>query len=42
MVCTSIVIAINTKIIGIMISFTDHYNAIFIDRLPYKTKFGKD
>ena len=42
MVCTSIVIAINTKIIGIMISFSDHYNAIFIDRLPYKTKFGKD
>ena len=27
-------IANNTKIIYIMISFTDHYNAISIDRLP--------
>ena len=25
-----------------MISFTDHYNAIFIDRFPSKTKIGKD
>ena len=25
-----------------MISFTGHYNAIFIDRLPPKTKIAKD
>ena len=25
-----------------MVSFTDHYNAISIDRLPSKTKTGKD
>ena len=25
-----------------MVSFTDHYNAISIDRLPSKTKIGKD
>ena len=25
-----------------MISFTDHYNAIYIDRPPSKTKIGKD
>ena len=25
-----------------MISFTDHYNAISIDRLPSKTKTGKE
>ena len=25
-----------------MVSFTDHYNAIFIDRFPSKTKIGKD
>ena len=25
-----------------MISFNDHYNAISIDRLPSKTKIGKD
>ena len=25
-----------------MVSFTDHYNAISIDRLPLKTKIGKD
>ena len=25
----------------IMVSFTDHYNAISIDRLPSKTKIGK-
>ena len=24
-----------------MLSFTDHYNAISIDRLPSKTKIGK-
>ena len=25
-----------------MISFSDHYNDLFIDRLSSKTKFGKD
>ena len=25
-----------------MVSFTDHYNAISIDKLPSKTKIGKD
>ena len=25
-----------------MVSFTDHCNAIFIDRFPSKTKIGKD
>ena len=25
-----------------MLSFTDYYNAISIDRLPSKTKIGKD
>ena len=30
------------KINHIMISFTDHFNAISIDRLPSKTKTGKD
>ena len=25
-----------------MVSFTDHYNTILIDRLPSKTKVGKD
>ena len=34
--------ASNTKINHIMVSFTDHYNAIFIDRFPSKTKIGKD
>ena len=34
--------ASNTKINLIMVSFTDHYNAIFIDRFPSKTKIGKD
>ena len=32
----------NAKINHIMVSFTDHYNAIFIDRFPSKTKIGKD
>ena len=32
----------NTKINHIMVSFTDHYNAIFIDKFPSKTKIGKD
>ena len=34
--------ATNTKINHIMVSFTDHYNAIFTDRFPSKTKAGKD
>ena len=25
-----------------MVSFSDHYNATFIDRFPSKTKIGKD
>ena len=37
-VYTDIKIASNTKINHIMVSFTDHYNAISIDRLPSKTK----
>ena len=41
-VCNDIKIASNTKINHIMVSFTDHYNAIFIDRFPSKTKIGKD
>ena len=41
-VYTDIKIASNTKINHIMVSFTDHYNAIFIDRLPSQTKIGKD
>ena len=31
----------NTKINHIMVSFTDHYNDISIDRLPLKTKIRK-
>ena len=42
MVYTDIKIAYNTKINPIIVSFTDHYNAIFIDRFPPKTKIGKD
>ena len=41
-VYTDINIASNTKNNDIMVSFTDHYNAIFIDRYPSKTKIGKD
>ena len=41
-VYTGIKIANNTMINRIMVSFTDHYNAISIDRLPSKTKIGKD
>ena len=41
-ISTDIKIANNTKIIDKMISFTDHYNVISIDRLPSKTKIGKD
>ena len=40
-VYTDIKIASNTKINHIMVSFTDHCNAVFIDRFPSKTKIGK-
>ena len=39
---SDITIANNTKFNHIMVSFTDHYNAISIDRLLSKTKIGKD
>ena len=39
---TDLKIASNIKTNHIMISFTDHYNAIFIDIFPSKTKIGKD
>ena len=35
-------IANNTKINHIMVSFTDLYNAVFIDRLPSKANIKKD
>ena len=35
-VYTDIKMASNTKINHIIVSFTDHYNAIFIDRFPLK------
>ena len=41
-VYTDINIASNTKIHHIMVSFTDHHNAIFIDRFSSQTKIGKD
>ena len=41
-VYTDINIANNNKINHIMVSFTDHYNAIYIDRLYSKTKIGND
>ena len=41
-VYTEIKMASNTKINYIMVSFTDHYNTIFIDRFPSETKTGKD
>ena len=41
-VYTDIKIANNTKINHKMISFSDHHNALFIDRLSSKTKIGKD
>ena len=41
-VYTDIKFGSNTKINHTMISFTDHYNAIFIDRFPSKSKIGKD
>ena len=40
-VYTDTKIANNTKINYIMVSFTDHYNAISLDRLSSKTKAGK-
>ena len=33
---TNIKIANNIKMNHIMVSFPDHYNYIFIDRVPYK------
>ena len=41
-VYTNINIASNIKINHITVSFTDHYNAIFIDRFPSKTNIGKE
>ena len=40
-VYTDTKIVSNTKINHIMVSFTDHYDAIFTDRLPSKTILGK-
>ena len=40
-VYTNIKIANNTKSNHVMAFFTDHYNAISVDRPPFKTKFGK-
>ena len=40
-VYTDIKIATNTKINQTMVSFTDHYNDIYLDRLPSKSKIGK-
>ena len=37
----NIKIAKNTKINHVIVSFTNHYNAISIDRLSSKTKIGK-
>ena len=41
-VYTDVKIASNTNINRIMVSFTDHYNAIFIDRLPSQIKIGRE
>ena len=41
-VYTDMKIANLTKINRIMVSFTDHYNAISLDRLYTKTKIKKD
>ena len=41
-VYTDIEIANNAKINHIMVSFTDHYDGISIDRIPWKIKIGKD
>ena len=35
---TNVKITYNTKMIHIMVSFSDHQNSIFIDRVPYKQK----
>ena len=40
-VYTDIKIANNTKINHIIVSFTNHINAISIDRIPSKTKIEK-
>ena len=40
-VCTHIKISKNTKINQMMVSFTDYYNAISLDRLTWKTKTEK-
>ena len=40
-VYADIEIANSTKMNHIMVSFTDNYNAISLDRLPSKTKTGK-
>ena len=41
-VYTNMKIGCNNKIYHMIVSFTDHYNAISIDTLPSKTKIGKD
>ena len=41
-VYTDVKISNNTKINHKMVSFTDHHNAIIIDRLTSTTKIGKD
>ena len=35
---TNVKITYNTKMIHIMVSFSDYQNSIFIDRVPYKQK----
>ena len=35
---TDVKIAYNTKMIHIMVSFSDYHNSIFVDRVPYKHK----
>ena len=40
-VSTDIKIVKNTKINHKMVSLTDYYNAISLDRLPLKTEIGK-
>ena len=41
-VFTNIKIATNNKINHIIVSFTGYYNAVSLERLPSKTKSGKD
>ena len=38
MVHTNTEITNNSKMNRIMVSFSDHYNSVFIDRVPYKDK----